>query len=144
MLDLVKDISTAKNIHIIFSSHLLPDVEYTCQNIVVIHRGKIAMQGDIEELKGNQHRLFEVKIKGDRNIFTSALEELGCEWRSAENDILRIALPDGIESDIFFKVALEHEMQIRHLVETRHSLEDIFTQAVNEDSMETQFRDSSR
>ena len=139
ILDLVKDISTAKNIHIIFSSHLLPDVEYTCQNIVVIHRGKVVMQGNIEDLKGNHRRLFEVKIKGDRSIFTSALEELGCEWHPAEDDILKVALPDGIESNIFFKVAVERGIQIRHLAETRHSLEDIFTQAVNEDSMETQF-----
>lgn len=138
MLDLIKDISTAKDINIILSSHLLPDVEYTCQSIVVIHQGKIVIQGNIEELKGNHRRLFEVKIKGDRSIFTSALERLGYEWRSAEDDILRVSLPDGIECDIFFKVAVEHGLQIRHLAETRHSLEDIFAQAVGEDSLTVQ------
>ena len=135
MLDLIKDISTAKNIHIIFSSHLMPDVEYTCQNIIVIHQGKIVIQGNIAELKGNHRRLFEVKIKGDKSIFTSALEERGCEWHPSEDDIFKVALPDGIESDIFFKVAVEYGIQIRHLAETRHSLEDIFAQAVGEDSI---------
>ena len=135
MLDLIKDISTAKNIHIIFSSHLMPDVEHTCQNIVVINQGKLVVQGNIAELKGNHRRLFEIKIKGDKSVFTSALEERGCEWRPAEDNIFKVSLPDGIESDIFFKVAVEHGIQIRHLAETRHSLEDIFAQAVGEDSI---------
>ena len=136
MLDLIKDISTAKNIHIIFSSHLMPDVEYTCQNIVVIHQGKIVIQGNIAELKGNHRRLFEVKIKGDKSIFTSALEERECEWHPSEDDIFKVALPDGIESDIFFEIAVEYGIQIRHLAETRHSLEDIFAQAVGERNSE--------
>ena len=130
MLDLIKDISTAKDIHIILSSHLLPDVEYTCQNIIVINRGKVITQGNIEELRGNHRRLFEVKIKGARNIFIAALEDLGYEWHPAEDDIFKVALPDGIESDIFFKVAVEHGLQIRHLAETRYSLEDIFRRSI--------------
>ncbi|MFQ6044601.1 MAG: ATP-binding cassette domain-containing protein [Candidatus Poribacteria bacterium] len=138
MLDLIKDISTAKNIHIILSSHLLPDVEYTCQDIIVINRGKVITQGNIEELRGNHRRLFEVKIKGARNIFTAALEGLGYECRPAEDDIFKVALPDGVEADIFFKIAVEHGLQIRHLAETRYSLEDIFAQAVSEDSITTQ------
>jgi len=74
--------------------------------------------------------IFEVKIKGDQQIFTSLLEERGFEWREAENDILRVALPDEIEPEVFFRMAVENGMQIRHLVATRHSLEDVFAQAV--------------
>ncbi len=134
ILDLIKDISTNKGIHIILSSHLLPDVEYTCQDVIVIHQSKLVMQGNINELKGGRRRLFGVKIKGDSGVFTSALETLGCEWWTAEDNMLRVSLPDNMTSDIFFKLAVEHNIQIRHLAETQHSLEDIFAQAIDTQS----------
>jgi ABC-2 type transport system ATP-binding protein len=132
MLDLIKDISTVKGIHTIVCSHLLPDIEYACQDVVVMRQGKLLVQGNIEELRGAHGRLFEVKIKDNQGIFTSALGELGFEWREAENDILRVSLPDGIEPEVFFRLAVENGLQIRHLAATRYSLEDVFTQAVEE------------
>jgi ABC-2 type transport system ATP-binding protein len=131
MLDLIKDISTIKGIQIIVSSHLLPDIEYSCQDVVVLRQGKLVIQGNIEELKDTQHRLFEVKIKGDQEVFTAALAELGLEWREGGNDVLRVALPDRLEPEVFFKLAAENEFQIRHLAVTQSSLEDVFAQAVS-------------
>lgn len=131
MLDLIKDISTVKGIQIIVSSHLLPDIEYSCQDVVVLRQGKLIIQGNIEELKDTQHRLFEVKIKGDQEVFTAALAELGLEWRERGNDVLRVPLPDGLEPEVFFKLAAENGFQIRHLAATQSSLEDVFAQAVS-------------
>jgi ABC-2 type transport system ATP-binding protein len=133
MLDLIKDISTVKGINTVVSSHLLPDIEYACQDVVVIRQGKLIIQGNIEELRDTHHRLFEVKIKGDQETFTSALRRLGLEWREAGTDILRVALPDRMEPGVFFRLAVENGLQIRHLAATRHSLEDIFAQAVGEE-----------
>jgi len=131
MLDLIKDISTVKGIQIIVSSHLLPDIEYSCQDVVVLRQGKLIIQGNIEELKDTQHRLFEVKIKGEQEVFTAALAELGLEWRERGNDVLRVPLPDGLEPEVFFKLAAENGFQIRHLAATQSSLEDVFAQAVS-------------
>jgi len=133
MLDLIKDISTDKGIHIILSSHLLPDVEYACQDVVVLHQGRVVMQGNIEELKSGSRRLYEVKVKGDEEIFTRAVEEFGCKWRKREGDMLSVGLPEEVEPDIFFRVATQNNLQIRHLVATRYSLEDVFAQAVGEE-----------
>jgi ABC-2 type transport system ATP-binding protein len=130
MLDLIKDISTVKSIQTIVSSHLLPDIEYACQDVVVLSGGKLIMQGNIEELKDTHHRLFGVKIKGEKEVFTSSLEKLGFEWREAENNILRVVLPDEVEPEVFFKLAIENGLQIRHLATTRSSLEDVFAQAI--------------
>lgn len=37
---------------VIFSTHILSDVERICDNIAFLHNGKIAMQGSLEEVKG--------------------------------------------------------------------------------------------
>lgn len=132
MLKLIKNISTEKDIHIILSSHLLPDVEYTCKDTIVLNQGKLVVQGNIEELRDGYGRLFELKIKGNEELFSSELKKLGCRLRESESGIWRIAIPDGIESDAFFKLAEERGIQIRYLRATQHSLEDIFAQAVEE------------
>ncbi len=64
MLDLIKDISTMKGIHAIVSSHLLPDIEYACQDVIVMRQGEVVVQGNIDELRNAHRRLFEVRIKG--------------------------------------------------------------------------------
>ena len=64
MLELVRDLGHNKNVSLILSSHLLPDVEYTCDHVIVMDKGQIAAQGPIEELKGPAGRVFELRIKG--------------------------------------------------------------------------------
>lgn len=130
MLDLIKDISLLKNINIILSSHLLPDIEYTCQDVVVLQGGKTVIYGNIEELKSAHQRMYEVRIKGDEEAFTSKLMSAGIVCNNSENNIMRISLPDGIETDLLFKIAYATDIQIRYLVPTKYSLEDVFAQVI--------------
>ena len=39
MLELIRDLGHNKNVNLILSSHLLPDVEYTCDHVVVMDKG---------------------------------------------------------------------------------------------------------
>ena len=63
MLELIRDLGHNKNVSLILSSHLLPDVEFTCDHVVVMDKGQIAAQGPIEELKGPAGRVFELRVK---------------------------------------------------------------------------------
>ena len=130
MLDLILDISTQKDIDIILSSHLLPDVEYVCRDVVALHKGNIVMQGNIEALKEGEQRIFELGIKGDRETYIVALERHGCPCEVMETSALRVALPESIDTPIFFKLALETGVQVRQLKLVKQSLEDIFAEAV--------------
>src|SRR5437763_8661949 len=47
MLALVRDIAANKQIALILSSHLLPDVEFACDHVDVLHKGVVAAQGPI-------------------------------------------------------------------------------------------------
>ncbi|MGQ9608063.1 MAG: ATP-binding cassette domain-containing protein [bacterium] len=134
MLELIKDISEDKNINIILSSHLLPEIEYTCNDVIVLSHGKVALQGKIQELKNAKKRMFEVKIKGDKHSFISALESKGCDWQELEDGIFRVSLSEGVEESMFFEIAYEKGLQIRQLIATKYSLEDIFVKAVKNGS----------
>ncbi len=64
MLELIRDLAHNKGVNLILSSHLLPDVEYTCDHVVVLDKGAVAAHGPIEQLKGPAGRVYEVRVKG--------------------------------------------------------------------------------
>src|SRR5687767_8573632 len=84
MLELIRDLGHNKNVNLILSSHLLPDVEYTCDQVVVMDKGQIAAQGPIQELKGPAGRVFELRIKGDLPAFIDVLRNAGMECHSTD------------------------------------------------------------
>ena len=77
MLELIRDLAHNKGMNLILSSHLLPDVEYTCDHVVVLHQASVATQGPIDELKGPRGSVFELRIKGDRAAFAGVLHDEG-------------------------------------------------------------------
>src|SRR3954447_23441781 len=63
MLALVGDLARNKGVNVIVSSHLLPDIEYTCLSVVVMDKGRVVAQGPIESLKQPRGQLFELRVK---------------------------------------------------------------------------------
>jgi ABC-2 type transport system ATP-binding protein len=129
LLELARDLAHNKGMSLIFSSHLLPDVEAVCSYIVVMGAGKILTQGTIQELKHLHTRCFEVRLKAEQGPFATRLKELGCIPK-VRDDLLVVELPDGETQQIFWRVATEQGQQIRYLKPQRSTLEEVFLQAV--------------
>src|SRR5437763_13555260 len=51
MIDLAHDLAHNKGMSLLFSSHLLPDVEAVCDYVMVLGRGRLLAQGLIRALK---------------------------------------------------------------------------------------------
>jgi ABC-2 type transport system ATP-binding protein len=129
VLELSRDLAHNKGMSLIFSSHLLPDVEAVCDYVVVLGNGRLLAQGRIQDLKGFNEVCYEVRVKSDVLPFTKRLVAAGC---SAElrDDTLRVRLPDGETERLLWQVAADAGEQIRHLRPQRNSLEDVFLSAV--------------
>ncbi|MBI1851358.1 MAG: ABC transporter ATP-binding protein [Planctomycetes bacterium] len=134
MLALVKDIATNKGIHVILSSHLLPDVETVCKHVVVLSRGKVLADDDIARLKAGAGDAFVVRVKGDAAPFLARLVGLGHAVTAATTSegAHRVVLRNGDGSDLLFRTARESGVQIRHLIPETLSLEDVFMKALEE------------
>jgi ABC-2 type transport system ATP-binding protein len=132
MLDLIKDISSSKGIHVILSSHLLPDVEWVCEEALVIDKGRRMAAGKIDELKRGVGAVFECRVRGNAEAFMEELRVLGCRCIAGDEGILKIHMGDGLGSQSLLRVARDHHVQIRHLVPLKQSLEDVFLQAIGE------------
>jgi ABC-2 type transport system ATP-binding protein len=133
MLDLVADLVSRKGVNVILSSHLLPDVEATCDRVVVMHQGAIAAQGAIAELKERRRQVFEVRIKGDVETFAQALEVEGVECRGTDEDVMRVFLTADQGPRDLFAVAAQHQIQVRHFRPSVPTLEDVFAEAIGEE-----------
>jgi ABC-2 type transport system ATP-binding protein len=133
MLELVRDIAHNKGMNLILSSHLLPDVEYTCDHLVVMDKGQVATAGPIRTLKGHGGRVFEVRVKGDGAAFVEALQVAGLECHSSdEEDVMRVFVPDERDARFLFRVAAGQRVQVRHLRASVPTLEDVFARAVGD------------
>jgi ABC-2 type transport system ATP-binding protein len=130
MLDLVKDVSARKDISILLCSHLLWDVERICSRVIVLNQGRVVTHGDIDKLRQRGERLFELRIKGDRERFLSVLAREGCREMPGRDEFFRVAMKDGQDSSFLFRMAREAGVQVRHIVPVEHTLEDIFMRTI--------------
>jgi ABC-2 type transport system ATP-binding protein len=137
MLELIRDLGHNKNVNLILSSHLLPDVEFTCDHVVVMDKGQVVAQGPIAELKGPAGRVFELRVKGDLPAFLEILRSAGMECHGTDEDVMRVFIPAGTEASgneqrAIFALAARHRVQVRHLRPSVPTLEDVFAKAVGE------------
>ncbi len=132
ILDLIMDISSKKNIQVLISSHILPDIELTCSYVVILNKGLLAAQGEISKLKEIRD-LYELKVKGEAQGFLRKLEETKCRLEETEDGILKVYTPPGYDRQEFFRIAAQENVQLRHFVKSQSSLEDLFADAVGVD-----------
>jgi ABC-2 type transport system ATP-binding protein len=132
MLALIADIARNKGLNVILSSHLLPDVEYTCEHVIVLDKGAVVTQGRIEGLKGPNGSVVELRVKGEATAFLAALGGAGFQVHDADDDILHVFVPAGHDAQAIFGLAATHRIQVRHFRPSVETLEDVFAKAVGE------------
>jgi ABC-2 type transport system ATP-binding protein len=140
MLALVRDIADPRTgppsgrppISVILSSHVLPDVEFACRHVVVLHKGAVAAHGPIAALKGDAARVFELRIKGDEARFVEALRQHGIACHDESGDMMRVFVPENRPAQLLFQVAAQHGVQVRHFRPSVPSLEDVFARALSD------------
>jgi len=134
MLELVRDLGHNKGVSLILSSHLLPDVEFTCDYVVVMDKGQVATQGPITELKGPTGSVYELRVKGNLRGFLDVLAAAGMEMAATDEDVLRVFVPRAVgDHRAIFKAAAQFGVQVRHLRPSLPTLEDVFAKAIGED-----------
>jgi ABC-2 type transport system ATP-binding protein len=130
MIRMIREIRDTGEMRILMSSHLLRDVEDTCEEVLILKQGQIAHYSDLNEERRANRRFLELETYGANGDFTAAIERLGCECAIAANRI-KIVLADGIETREVFRLAAEQQVRIRRMNFRRDTLEDIFLKAMD-------------
>lgn len=133
MLDLVQSVSHGKGVSVIVSSHLLPDIERTCDEVVLVMNGKLRAHGLIDDLKKIEGHPFDVELREPCPTFVSTAVSKGGELLESKSNSYRIIAP-GVREDaarFLLACAKESNAQVRGLVAAERSLEDVFLNAVS-------------
>ncbi len=129
MIRMIRDIRDSKQLQIVLCSHLLRDVEDTCEEVLILNQGRVAHYSNLEEERKANKRFLELETYGANGDFTEAIEKLGCECAVTANR-LKMILADGIEIRDIYRLAAERDVRIRRLNFRRDTLEDIFLKAM--------------
>jgi ABC-2 type transport system ATP-binding protein len=62
ILDAIVRTVTEDGRTVIFSSHLLDEVERMCDHVTLMHEGKVAVQGSVDDIRG-KHRVSQVRFQ---------------------------------------------------------------------------------
>lgn len=126
---LIKEISKEKTV--MLSSHIMQEIEAICSRVLIINKGKIVADGDIENLKkgaiqSNQiviakfNKEFDEKILMDVNGVGKAHQKNG-SWKiiSSSDEDIRPAI---------FNFAVKNDLIILEMQQKQQNLENVFYQ----------------
>jgi ABC-2 type transport system ATP-binding protein len=133
MLSLILDIPRRTGASVILSTHILPDVEKTCDQVLVIAAGKILYSGELGPLIRPEKDVFEVRIKGEQEQLKKPLELAKC-MVTVESAMLEVRVPEGEDADFILKVALDAGLQVRHISPRVQTLERAFMRTLEDAS----------
>ena len=132
MLDLVKDLAYRRGVTVILSSHLLPDVQYVCEHVLIVNGGKVVSQGSMDDITALHDQKFEVRVRDNKNEFIQEVLAKGHQCGELKNGDLLIAQSEGHTPDSLFEIAHVCHTQIRHFRPARRTLADAFMHAIGE------------
>ncbi|HJQ95181.1 MAG TPA: ATP-binding cassette domain-containing protein [Acidimicrobiia bacterium] len=113
---------------VVFSSHQLDLVEDLCEDVVIIHRGRVVKTGPVEEIKDSSPvRHLEIELADGMVPGLDGLEEF---VTSREGDRVYLQVPAELDVRPLMGGALETG-SVRRFVYTTPSLSEIFIEAVS-------------
>ena len=130
MIRLIKEMKATGSMHLVLCSHLLRDVEETCEEVLILKKGRIVNYSNLEEERRANKRFVELETVGEEKDFTGALAAMGCECVSAGLGRIKMVLPADFELREIYRLAADRDLQLRRLNYRRDSLEDIFLKAM--------------
>lgn len=131
MIQLIIEIRKQSNMGLLLSSHLLRDVEETCEEVLILKDGRVAAVCNLEQERRANRKFLELETVGADERFAEAIERLGCECAWVTKDRLKLVMPDNVEIRELYRIASAQTVQIRRMNHRRDSLEDIFLKAMH-------------
>ena len=124
MLNLIRRIAREFGISVVLSTHLMQDVERTCDNIVLLDGGKVKESSDVASLT-EETELIYVEVANNRDRFTAELTNRNIEHAS---EGIPISIPDVDDAkfDAIRDALVESEARLVRMGPRQRALIDLF------------------
>ena len=149
---LIRDLG--KRHTILLSTHILPEVEMTCNRVIIIHHGRILASDTPDNLMKtlNAGGLIQVEVRGPGSEVQAKLRAIedveSISAKVIEDGYVRVMLtpkPGTDPRENVYKIVSANGWTLRELMRSRTTLEDIFVQITREeDEAEEERREGRR
>ncbi len=124
MLALLRALAKIPGHSFVLSTHLLPDAEGLCDQVVLLNAGRLLDAGPVAHLLARDDAETVVRVSGDASAFLRALTARGLDPVPIDHGI-RVTLHEGNTRPVF-EAALESGTPLRHLGRSVRTIEDLF------------------
>jgi len=134
LLELVRDLSTHHGKHVVWSSHILPEVQKVADRVVVLHHGRFGGALGLDDLAQADGR-WRLEIEGNGEGFREGVRARGGRVEEAPEaaalallgrHALLVTLPPDTPAALLWREARRHGVRIRRLERPREDLEHAF------------------
>lgn len=118
---------------VLFSTHILSDVESICDSIAILHQGKIAASGKLHTMlqtKGTAFLKVELVQEQDCRLLQEILQSRGIPVSSPCSSVLQLADTPEVQQ-VLFDIMKTHKLQLQKLERMHPSLEQYFLEVIS-------------
>ena len=124
MLTLIRKTHREFGISVLFSSHLMADIERTCDRIIVLQGGRLVQSGEVGQFTKETETVF-IEVDSNREDLVSALRKRGVVVK-VEGGGLTIEGPDESVYDHVRDALVEAGAPLRRMAPRRRALTELF------------------
>ena len=120
-----------QGVTVLYSSHLLAEVEEVCKRVAIVNGGRIAFEGRLDELRASFGSSYRIETS-DLPRTLELAQRVGAGTARLEGDAVWI----DAEGELIDRLSVElgrNDVAIRHLAREQRSLEDLFFRLTEDD-----------
>src|SRR5579859_296744 len=121
---LIKEIS--KNKTVIFSTHIMQEVQALCDRVIIINKGKIVADDELKKLIGHHENIQVITVEFKETVTTQELSTIGgIEKVQQDGKLFRLYSTNDIRNELI-RFATERNLSLLSLNQEENSMEEIF------------------
>jgi ABC-2 type transport system ATP-binding protein len=124
MLTLIRKTHREFGISVLFSSHLMADIERSCDRIIVLQGGRLVQSGEVEQFTRETETVF-IEVDSNREALMAALEKRGVVV-TVERSGFTIHGRDETVYDHVRDAVVEAHAPLRRMAPRRRALTELF------------------
>ncbi len=128
---------------ILFSSHILSEVQQLCGRAIILHEGRLIRSVDLASEGNSDEISIRISVRGRKSELLQAIQSIGCVLRTEmmgsgdpEVTVFRVTGKEkderGLLTDQLFHLLAALDAPIRQMITEKNELEEVFLEAASD------------
>lgn len=126
MLGLLSTLAKQHGKSFLLCTHVLGDVERTCETTVILHKGKVLCQERTDALRARRDDRVRIRVEGEVEAYQQLLLQHQMKVSATDRDGWVVMLPEGMQTDQLYRLASQCGVIITRLQPDDEDLERVF------------------